>query len=149
MKRPVQCPEHQESPSNFRIIRRYNRYLAPAASETLPVPSRRRILYRKIQHFALRLSLKFSGNAAPTMKSDSPTSLNIAPATKNDSHDWSLSDRDETLFTMRGATLVTVQHHQILSLPRNSEFKIWARNLWIASANIKTIRRHSEHDPRI
>ena len=58
--------------------------------DLIPVPSRRRILFGKIQHFALRLSLK--GNAAPTMKSDSPTSLNIAPATKNDSHDWSLSE---------------------------------------------------------
>ena len=34
----------------------------------------------------------------------------------------------ETLFTMRGATLVTVQHQQILRLPRNSEFKMSAEN---------------------
>ena len=46
---------------------------------------------------------------------------------------------------MRGARLVTVWHHQILRLPRNSEFKMSAENPWIASANIKTIRAWSEH----
>ena len=36
---------------------------------------------------------------------------------------------------MRGATGVTLQHHQILlRLPRISEFKIWARNPWLALA---------------
>ena len=45
---------------------------------------------------------------------------------------------------MRGATLVTVQHQQILRLPRNSEFRMSAENPWIASANIKTIRAWSE-----
>ena len=94
---------------------------------------------------------------ARSNKSQPPTS-NTAPATQNESHDWSASHmkrhlqcaeqqesashftkycachakwiswliriRYETSFTMRGATLVTVQHQQILRLPRNSEFKI-------------------------
>ena len=81
-----------------------------------------------------------------------PTSPNTVPATKNDSHDRSLSDMKrhlqcaeqqrlpsnvtkycachekwfpwlilltyETSFTMRGATEVTIQRHQILRLPR-------------------------------
>ena len=49
------------------------------------------ILYRKIQHFALRLSPKMSPNAAPATKSDNPSSPNTAPATQNESHDWSAS----------------------------------------------------------
>ena len=44
-----------------------------------------------------------------------PNSPNTAPATQNESHDWSLTH--ETLFTMRGATCVIVQTHQILRLP--------------------------------
>ena len=52
------------------------------ASETLLVPSRRRILYGKIQHFALRLSIKTSRSAAAA-KSDTPPSPNTAPATKS------------------------------------------------------------------
>ena len=120
---------------------------------------------------------------ARSNKSQPPTSPNTAPATQNESHDWSASHmkrhlqcaeqqgsashftkycachakwiswliriRYETSFTMRGATLVTVQHHQILRLPRNSEFTISAQNPWIVSANIKTIRAWSEHDPKI
>ena len=49
---------------------------------------------------------------------------------------------------MRAASKVTFRTHQVLRLPRNSEFKISARNPWIASAaKKKPIRRHSEHDP--
>ena len=73
-----------------RIIRWQNRHLAPAASETLLVPSWRRILYWKIQYYALRLSINISRNAAPAAKSNTPPSSNTAPATKNDAHDWSL-----------------------------------------------------------
>ena len=132
------------------------------------------ILYWKIQHFALRLSPKIARNAAPATKSHTPTSPNTAPATQNESHDWSACHLKrhlqcaeqakspsnltkycachakwiswlirvtyETSFTMRRASKVTLQPHQILRLPRNSEFKISARHPWIASANIKTIR---------
>ena len=47
----------------------------------------------------------------------------------------------ETSFPMRGASKVTIQPHQILRLPRNSEVNISTENPWIASANRKTIRR--------
>ena len=47
-----------------------------------------------------------------------PTSPNTAPATKNDSHEWLMLFTYETSFTMRGATGVIVQPHQILCLPR-------------------------------
>ena len=80
-----------DSEDNPKMIRPWNRHLAPAASETLLVPSCQRILYGKIQHFAFRLSPKMSPNAAPATKSHTPTSPNTAPATKNESHDWSAS----------------------------------------------------------
>ena len=55
---------------------------------------------------------------------------------------------------MRAASKVTFQTHQVLRLPRNSEFKISARNPWIASAAKKSrfddipsmIRARSKHD---
>ena len=146
--------------ANIKTIRRHsedsrawNRHLAPAASETWLVPSWRRNLYRKIEHFALRLSPKIARNAAPATKSHTPTSPNTAPATQNESHDWSASHMKrhlecaeqqtshdnftiycachakwiswlirvtyETSFTMRGASTVSLQPHQILRLPRN------------------------------
>ena len=52
-------------------------------------PTLNTILYWKIQHFALRLSPKMSPNAALATKSHTPTSPNTAPATQNESHDWS------------------------------------------------------------
>ena len=46
----------------------------------------------------------------------------------------------ETSFPMRGASKVTLQPHQIVRLPRNSEVNMSTENPWIASANRKTIR---------
>ena len=48
-----------------------------------------------------------------------PTSPNTAPATQNDSQ-WLIFVTYETSFTMRGATGITLQPHQILRLPRKS-----------------------------
>ena len=70
------------------MIRPWTRHLAPARSPRLLFALRRRILYWKLQHFALRLSPQISPNTAPATKSDTPRSPNTAPATKNDSHDW-------------------------------------------------------------
>ena len=70
------------------MIRAWTRHLAPARSPRLLFALRRRILYWKLQHFALRLSTHISPKTAPATKSDTPRSPNTAPATKNDSHDW-------------------------------------------------------------
>ena len=66
------------------MIRAWTRHLAPARSPRLLFALRRRILYWKLQHFALRLSSQISPNTAPATKSDTPTSPNTAPATKSD-----------------------------------------------------------------
>ncbi len=50
--------------------------------ETWLVPSWRRILYGKIQHFALRLSPTLSRNSAPATKSDTPNSAKYCPCHK-------------------------------------------------------------------
>ena len=63
----------------------------PASHPRLLFTPTTRILYWKIQHFALWLSFQISPNTAPATKSDTWTSRNTAPATKNESHDWSLS----------------------------------------------------------
>ena len=72
MKRPVQCTEQQESPSNFtKYCACHEKWLS-----------------------------------------------------------WLILVTYETLFTMRGATLVTVQHHQILRLPRKMTLMIDPRRIW-------------------
>ena len=78
--RPIRAwSEHDPS-----MIRPWTRHLAPARSRRLHFALRRRILYWKLQHFALRLSTQISPNTAPATKSDTPTSPNTAPATKSD-----------------------------------------------------------------
>ena len=57
----------------------------------LPDPILETILYCKIQHVASRLSPTMSRSAAPVTKSHPPTSPNTAPATQNESHQWSAS----------------------------------------------------------
>ena len=125
---------------------------------------------------------------ARSNKCHCPNSPNTAPATKNESHDWSLShmkrylqcaeqqvslskltkycachakwiswlilDTNETLFTMRGATCVIVQTHQILRLPRKMTVPNLTEICWKrmkrhfqCAADPRMIRPWSEHDP--
>ena len=125
---------------------------------------------------------------ARSNKCHCPNSPNTAPATKNESHDWSLShmkrylqcaeqqvslskltkycachakwiswlilDTNETLFTMRGATCVIVQTHQILRLPRKMSVQNLKEICWKrmkrhfqCAADPRMIRAWSDHDP--
>ena len=154
----------------------------------LTFPPRQRILYWKLQHFALRLSTQISPNTAPATKSDTPRSPNTAPATQNDSHAWSSSHMERhlqcaeeqaspanltkycachakwlsclifvtygTSFTMRGATGITLQPHQILRLPRKTALQNLSEILrerlkrqFQCAAHSTMIRPWSEHDP--
>ena len=159
-------------------FRPWTRHLAPARSPRLLFTLRRRILYWKLQHFALRLSIQISQNTAPATKSDTPTSPNTAPATKNDAHNWlswhmqrhlqcaeqqaspsnltkccachvkSVSSwvlvSYETSFTMRRATDLILQHHQVLRLPRKMTRIIYPRDIWNVIYNA---RRNMHHLP--
>ena len=172
------------------MIRPWTRHLAPARSPGLPFALRRRILYWKLQHFALRLSTQISPNTAPATTSDPPTSPNAAPATKNDAHHWLSSHMKRhlqcaepqaspsnltkycachakwlswlifvtygTSFTMRGATGITLQPHQILRLPRKSALQNLSEILrerlkrqFQCAADSTMIRTWSEHDPNM
>ena len=137
-----------DSEDNPRIIRAWNRHLAPAASETLLAPSWRRILYGKIQHFAFRLSIQISRSAAPATKSDTPTSPNTAPATQNESHDWSASHMKRHLQCAEQAQSAS-NLTKYCACHEICKFKISAETPWSASANRKTIRADSEDNPRI
>ena len=229
---------HLQSAADPRMIRAWseNERVSPQPAAQLRTT---RILYRKIQHFALRLSFQISPNTAPARKSASwispntapatnnvqynarsnrshpPTSPNIAPATKSDSHDWSSSHMKcpvqcpeqqespsnitkycpghekwlswlimiyprhiyETSFTLRGATGVTLQHHQILrppwlilftyetsstlsgatgvifhlrqilSVPRKVTLMIHPRHIWNVIYNARSNRCHCPKSP--
>ena len=110
-----------------------------------------------------------------------PTSPNTAPATQNESHDWSTSHVKrhvqcaeqqlkpssltkycachakwilwlihityETSFTMRGATVKTLQPHQILRLPRKKNLMIDPHHIWNVIYNARSDRHHPATSP--
>ena len=156
------------------MIRAWTRHLAPARSRRFLFALRRRILYWKLQHFALRLSTQISPNTAPATKSDTPKGPNTAPATKYDADDWCpshtkrysqcaeqqasasnlakycachakwlswlMSVTYETVFTMRGATGLSLQPHQILRLPRQMTLMTDVRHRWNVIYNARSNR---------
>ena len=88
---------------------------------------------------------------ARSNKCHCPNSPNTAPATKWIS--WLILDTNETLFTMRGATCVIVQTHQILRLPRkmtvqNLKEICWKRmkRHFQCAADPSMIRAWSDHE---
>ena len=85
-----------------------------------------------------------SPNAAPATKSDTPTSANTAPATQNESHDWSTSHMKRHLQCAEQAQSAS-NLTKYCACHEICKFKLSAETPWIASANRKTIRT----DPRI
>ena len=77
-----------------------------------------------------------------------PTSPYIAPPLKNDDprYQRKIWQRAEPSFTSRGATRVTLQHHQILGLPRNRRFQDMTEIFEIAETSC-TMWARSENDP--
>ena len=122
-----------------RIIRAWNRHLAPAASGTFPVWSWRR--FCKIQHFALRLSPKMLRTAAPATKSHPPTSPNTAPATQKQCHQWSAS------LPISGASKVNLEPYQILHLPRKMNVISDLRQKWNVISNAQSKQSHRATSP--
>ena len=118
---------------------------------------------------------------ARSNRSHPPTSPNTAPATQNESHDWSASHMKrhlqcaeqqesssnftkycachakwiswlirvshETSFTMRGATGITIQLHQILRLPRKMNLMIDPRLPWNVIYNARSNRSQPPTSP--
>ena len=76
---------------------------------------------------------------AQSKQSQPPTSANTAPATQNESHDWSASHMKRHLQCAEQA-MSTSNLSKYCACHEIFEFKIAAEILWIASANIKTIR---------
>ena len=176
-----QLRRHFQCAADSTMIRPWNCKTEPVRSQSFLFPPRQRILYWKLQHFALRLSTQISPNTAPATKSDTARAPNTAPATKSDSDDWSSSHMKrhlqcaeqqdsssnvtkyctchakwlswvmsvtyETSFTMRGATGVIHQRHQVLCLPRKMTLMIDVRHIWNVIYNARSNRHHPPTSP--
>ena len=60
---------------------------------------------------------------------------------------WLMSVTYETSFTMRGATSITLQGHQVLHLPRKMTRMIDARHIWNVIYNARSDRHHPPTSP--
>ena len=192
MKRHFQCAEREESPSN---LTKYCACHAKGVSRLIRITYERSFTMRGATginfqpHQILRLPRKRNLMIDPhhiwnvtynarSNRHHPPTSPNTAPATQNESHDWSASHMKrhlqcaeqqaspsnltkycachakwiswlmhrtyETSFTMRGATVKTLQPHQILRLPRKLNLMIDAHHIWNVIYNA---RSNSPHPP--
>ena len=167
MKRHLQCGEQQASTSNL------TKYCA---------------CHAKWISWLIRITYETSFTMRGATGINPPTSPNTAPATQNESHDWSASHMKrhlqcveqqastsnltkycachakwiswliriayETSFTMRGATGINLQPHQILRLPRKmttqDQTEICRKQLkrhFQCATDPTMIRDRSEHDP--
>ena len=195
MKHHLQCAEQQESPSNFTkycachakwiswLIR-----LTHETSFTMRGATRVTLQLHQILRLPRKMNLMIDPPHkwnviynARSNKSHPVTSANTAPATQNDSHDWSASHMKhhlqcaeqqesasnftkycachakwiswlirvtyETSFTMRGATNFTPQLHQILRLPRKMNLMIDPRHIWNVIYNAQSNHSHPPTSP--
>ena len=85
---------------------------------------------------------------ARSNKRQTTSSPNTAPATQNESHDWSASHMKRH-FQCAEQAMSPSNLTKYCACHEIFKFKIALDTLWIASANRKTIRRHSEDNPRI
>ena len=201
MKRHLQCAEQQASPSNLTKycacrVKRISSLIRVTYETSFTMRGATSIALQR--HQILRLPHKKSlvfdprhiWNVIYNARSNRhrpPTSPNTAPATQNDSHDWSSSHMERhlqcaeqqaspcnltkycachakwlswlifvtygTSFTMRGATGITLQPHQILRLPRKSALQNLSEILrermkrqFQCAADSTMIRTWSDHE---
>ena len=148
MKSHLQCAKQQESSSNSSKYcachAKWISWLIRITFETsFTMRGGTRVILQL--HQILRLPRKMNLMIDPhhiwnviynarSNKSHSPTSPNTAPATQNESHDL-IRITYETSFTMRGATSVILQPHQILRLPRKMNLMLNSLHTWNAIYN--------------
>ena len=153
MKRHLQCAEQQESQSNFTkhctchskwiswLIRiRYE------TSFTMRGATRVTLQLQQILRLPRKMNLMIDPrliwniiSIAQSKQSQPPTSANTAPATQNESHDWSASHM-KLHFQCAEQAMSPSNLTKYCACHEIFKFKIAAETLWIASANRKTIR---------
>ena len=153
MKRHLHCAEQQESSSNFtKYCTCHAKWLWWLIHVTYETSfTMRGATGVTIQlHQILRLPRKMNLMIDPrhiwnviynarSNKLHTTTSPNTAPATQNESHDWSASHMKRHLQCAEQA-MSTSNLSKYCACHEICKFKISAETLWIASANIKTIR---------
>ena len=163
MKRHLQCAEQQKAASNFSKYctchAKWISWLICIAYET-SFTMRRATVNTLQPHQILRLPRKMNlmidlhriWNViynARSSKRQPPTSANTAPATQNESHDWSASHMKRHL---QCAEQQSTPSNLTKYCPCHAKWppNIWqkfAENSWNVISNARPIREWSDHDP--
>ena len=153
MKRHLECAEQQESPSTFtKYCACHAKWISWLIRFTYETSFRMRGA-SKVNlepHQILRLPRKMNLMIDPrhiwnviynarSNKRHTTTSPYTAPATQNESHVWSASHM-KLHFQCAEQAMSTSNLSKYCACHEIFKFKIAAETLWIASANIKTIR---------
>ena len=154
MKRHLQCAEQQTSHHNFTKYcachAKWISWLIRVTYET-SFTMRGATNFTPQLHQILRLPRKMNLMIDPrhiwnviynagSNSSHNPTSPKTAPATQNESHDWSASHMKRLLDSAEQAQSAS-NLTKYCACHEICKFKISAKTPWIASANRKTIRR--------
>ena len=124
MKRHFQCAQQQESPSNF----------------TKYCPC-----HAKWISWLIRITYESHLQCAEQQASTSNLTKYCACHAKWIS--WLIRIAYETSFTMRGATGITLQPHQILRLPRKMNVMIDRAHIWNVISNAQSSKSHPPTSP--
>ena len=159
MKRHLQCAEQQESSSNCtKYCTCHAKWLWWLIRVTYETSFTMRGATGVILqlHQILHLPRKMTVMIDPrhiwnviynerSSRNHNPSSPNTAPATQNESQDWSASHMKRHL--QCGATTVTGQVHQILRLPRKMNLMIDPRHIWNVIYNARSMHRQPPTSP--
>ena len=126
MKRHLQCAEQQASPSNF------TKYWPATQNESHDW---------SISHMKRHLQC--------AEQQSTPFNLTKYCACHAKWISWLIHITYETSFTMRGATGITLQPHQILRLPRIMNVMIEAHHRWNVIYNARSNRQHPPTSPNM
>ena len=152
MKRHLQCAEQQASPSNFTKYcachAKWISWLIHITYET-SFTMRGATVNTLQPHQILRLPRKMNLMIDPhhiwnviynarSNRHHPPTSPNTAPATQNESHDWSTSHMKRHL--QCAEQQASLQPHQILRLPRKMNLMIDPHHIWNVIYNARSDR---------
>ena len=124
MKRHFQCAQQQESPSNF----------------TKYCPC-----HAKWISWLIRITYERHLQCAEQQAS--PSNLTKYCACHAKWISWLIRIAYETSFTMRGATGITLQPHQILRLPRKMNVMIDRAHIWNVISNAQSSKSHPPTSP--
>ena len=107
------------------------------------------IFYCKIQRFAPNLTFKHSPSAAPATKSQQVSRSNLTKycACHAERLAYLVLITYETSFTVRGATGVTIQPHQILRLSRRKTRILTPHHIWNVIYSARSNRCHDPTSP--